>query len=163
MRQIEIRVIKQVEGFGVEREACAFPDREAAGERQIEGEQSRSFENIPARRTEVIARRNGERGGIEPALGSGMIQTRIAQQVRAVRAEDAAGVSGVAVIGAEYRREGLARLGNSDAAHFGIAGPPGAARYMKNVRRGEAVPHVVARERALGAVIAAVLWKILVG
>src|SRR5215467_9838537 len=56
LRQIEIRAVKQIEGFGVEREAEALADREAAGERQIECEQPWSLKNITARRTELVGR-----------------------------------------------------------------------------------------------------------
>src|SRR5579859_230934 len=131
-------MIEQVEGLGVKREAHAFADCEAAGERQVKGEQSRSLEDIPAGRTKMVTRRNGECRGVEPALGRGMVDAWIAQQVRTIRTEDAARISRVAVIGAQYRGEGLAGLSHRDAAHFRIPYPPRAAGQMINVRRGEA-------------------------
>ena len=104
----------------------------------------------------MVRRRNRERGCIEPALRGAVAQLRIAQQVRAVGAENAAGVPRVAVVEAQNRCERLAGLRGRDAAKL-------EPTPRIQIRGHESIRDIEAGDGALGSVIPAVLREILVG
>ena len=84
VRQVEVRVVEEVEGLGPELQINALVKSSVLQKRHVHVLKSRSLQNIPTRISKSTRRRERKRGGVEPLLRRGIRELRIPDDVGSI-------------------------------------------------------------------------------
>src|SRR5579871_250126 len=165
VRQIEIRVIGNIERLCAELEIGMLAQTRVLDNRHVDALKSGPGDNIPPGIAKRAEGRQGERLRVEPLRWSRIRELRAPHQVWPVvcASESQDGIARVAVVEPrqQVHREWASRLERPDSQRLPAATKQSLTqRKIVGITQREALPHVEVRQSALGARVVTVLRKV---